>query len=148
MLLWLPSICGFACWLLLLGRRSQLSVQAQYASYDLAAPARKVAERAGACGCLCVVRACVSGLVLSDPSGWTHLVHTCTHHALPRSIDRSCHGNLQLGARKAHTKQNRSQFFGTSNAKSPKTYLMIREFSLSLKCKSSHGHNITMRVGS
>ena len=46
------------------------------------------------------VRGCVS-----DPSGWAHLVHTCAPHALPRSIDRSCHchGNLQLGAKKRLT---------------------------------------------
>ena len=72
----------------------------------------KVEACAGAserlCVCVCAgaracVRACVSGRVLSDPSGWAHLVHTCAHHALPRSIERSCHGNLQLGAEKAYT---------------------------------------------
>ena len=118
MLRWLPSIGGFACWLQLPGRKSQLSVQAQCASCALAAPARRsqrapVPVRVRGCACVrAFVRARVScqalriAIHLGGPISCTHV--PMVHHALPRSIDRSCHGNLQLGTKKADREQNRS----------------------------------------
>ena len=101
----LPSIGGFACWLQLPGRNSQLSVPGAVRKLHFGSSSSKVAACAGACGRLCV---CVcAGALAIHLGGHISCTHVPTMHCRG-ALTGAVMATYSLGQKNAHTVQNRS----------------------------------------